>query len=685
MAEVRCQMCGKLNPPDSEFCQFCHAKLVPISFDTPTSDNDIDEEILSELDGNDLIEAESEESNNDWMNSFRQEVPVSDSDEELEGNRDNELGETEAEAELDLDSRINAQTDEQSTLSELKENSQTLPKEDGKPESDDSSGDDKSHLQGVISPQIESQDEINDVMEVMPPSEEKIKNDTFGFLSELNIDEDFPDSLREEQSGEFDNLSGITDFGDEQNIKGDEELSEELSETIDELGDLNAIKSPSMEEQPIKFKEGGKDKDELVSDDYEEVLPDWLTEALSESEGEIPENDQPDSVDSDEVLDIEQVQIPNWLKAQSSIAMTEFAKDELRHQELTHEGAGPLSGIDGVLSAEPDLSVISEPVTHTAKLKVTETQRAQSEVLERMIGQEGKAKPLPPRPVKTTHFILRLVIAIAILLSVLWAVFSGGIKTGLTNFNVGVNETRNTIEGLPLGATVLIAFDYEPSLSDEMDTITAPVLDHLMARGINLLIVSTVPTGGMQGEKLIQNLNQQFGYDYRSGISYANMGFIPGGSAGLQSFGNSPWRALPLTLDGIAIAELPFMMNINQISDFSMVIVATDKPDTGKTWLEQVKPNLGNTPLVLLLSSQAAPLLQPYFATHASRNQSVIIGVSGGAEYENIYQRLNQANRYWGALNIGILVAGLMITFGAIYSIGFGLFSKSSSKTEGEK
>jgi hypothetical protein len=603
----------------------------------------------------------------------------------LERDRDDESGEIKAEVELDIDSRINAQTDEHSTPSELIEFNQTLYKEEGKPESDDSHSDDDTRLQSDISPQTESQDEINDAVEAMPLSEEKIENDTFGFLSELNIDEDFPDSLREDQSGEFDSLSGITDFGDEQNNKDDEELSQELSETIDGLDDFNAINSPSIEEQPIKFEEGGEDEDELVSDDYEEGLPDWLTEALSESEGEIPENDQLESVESDEVLDIEQVKIPNWLKTQSSIAMTEFGKNELPHQESAHEGAGPLSGIDGVLSAEPDLSVISEPVTHTAKLKVTETQRAQSEVLERMIRKEGKVKPLPPRPVKATHFILRLVIAIAILLSVLWAVYSGGINTGLTNFSVGVNTTRNTIENLPSGATVLIAFDYEPNLSDEMDTITAPVLDHLMAKGVNILIVSTVPTGGMQGEKLIQNLNQQFGYDYRSGISYANMGFIPGGSAGLQSFGNSPWQALPLTLDGITITELPFMLNINKISDFSMVIVATDKPDTGKTWLEQIKPNLGNTPLILLLSSQAAPLLQPYFASQTSQNQSVIIGVSGGAEYENIYQRLNQANRYWSALNIGILVAGLMIAFGAIYSVGFGLFSKSSSKTEGEK
>lgn len=686
MTEVRCQMCGKLNPADEEFCQFCHAKLVPISVDIGLSDDEIDKEILSTLDENEFLDEEPLKFDNNSTSSLRQEVQLSEGAKEEKRESDDEPSETDYRDEIDINSRINLTSNEDITTPEPRENLHAIADDEIEDVLNDIRNADGAYSENDGSSQQDSQDELNDALRTEPLSDENKEIDVFDFVSELKGGEAFSEVPGENQSEETEKPSEVPGIVNEQEKEESKIHSESMSETSDWLDDLSDKTPLSFEEKPTESDESEEEtEDALSSDEFEDALPDWLVEALDESEGDIPEKERTDYIEQEEVIDLDQVEVPNWLKTQSAVAITELGREESIHQEIMTDGSGPLAGIDGILSAEPDLSIISEPVTHTAKLKVTETQRAQSEVFKKMIRKEGKAKPIPPRPVKTTHYILRLVIAIAIILSVLWAVYSGGLQTGLREGGAGVYGTRDIIESLPTDAVVLMAFDYEPNLSDEMDAVTAPVLDHLMAKGVNILIVSTVPTGGMQGEKLIQNLNQQFGYEYASGVSYANMGFIPGGSVGLQSFGDSPWQVLPLTLDGINISELPFMSNIHRISDFSMVIVATDKPETGKAWLEQVKPGIGNSPMVLLLSSQAAPLLQPYFGSGTSQVQGSIIGVAGGAEYENIYHRLNQANRYWSALNIGIFVAGLAIALGAVYSIGFGLFSRSSSKPDDGK
>jgi hypothetical protein len=41
MADVRCPMCGKPNPPETVICKFCQARLEPLIAPSPSDSDDI--------------------------------------------------------------------------------------------------------------------------------------------------------------------------------------------------------------------------------------------------------------------------------------------------------------------------------------------------------------------------------------------------------------------------------------------------------------------------------------------------------------------------------------------------------------------------------------------------------------------------------------------------------------------
>ncbi len=59
------------------------------------------------------------------------------------------------------------------------------------------------------------------------------------------------------------------------------------------------------------------------------------------------------------------------------------------------------------------------------------------------------------------------------------------------------------INNLQTGAPVLVAVDYEPGWSGEMDATAAGVIRHLELKGAYPAFISTVPTGPAQAEHLL--------------------------------------------------------------------------------------------------------------------------------------------------------------------------------------
>jgi hypothetical protein len=349
------------------------------------------------------------------------------------------------------------------------------------------------------------------------------------------------------------------------------------------------------------------------------------------------------------------------------------------------ESIGPLAGLRGVLPAEPDISQVKKPPAYLIKLQVTDAQKANAALLEQMIKTEAQPRSIPKRPAISSQHILRIIIAIVLIFAVVWPLVMGGPQLQPPAFSPAAVVTGQLITAMDQDSPVLLAVDFEPGWSGEMDAVAAPVIDHLMLKGAFFALVSTTPSGPPQAEQLMSFVRHHEEAQLPGDIQYANLGFIPGGPAGLLSFAQSPQQVLPVSQNGTHIWESGPLANVKSLADFGMVVVVTENPQTARAWVEQVRPSMGNVPLVMVTSAQAEPLVRPYYDAVPQQVQGLISGLAGGLAYENLTGRSGAAGAYWNAFGLGLAVAGALIIAGGIFNAAFALFEHSKENVEGEE
>jgi hypothetical protein len=165
---------------------------------------------------------------------------------------------------------------------------------------------------------------------------------------------------------------------------------------------------------------------------------------------------------------------------------------------------------------------------------------------------------------------------------------------------------------------VLLAVDYEPALAGEMYMAALPVVEHLMAQNLPITVVSTVPSGPVLAQSLLDGAvislsKREQPRDYDLSARTANLGYLPGGTISLLEFARFPRQAAPASVAGdYRIWDQGILQAINYLDDFAQVIVITDSAEIGRAWVEQVQPLMGDVPLFMVASAQAEPMLMPF-------------------------------------------------------------------------
>ena len=158
------------------------------------------------------------------------------------------------------------------------------------------------------------------------------------------------------------------------------------------------------------------------------------------------------------------------------------------------------------------------------------------------------------------------------------------------------------------------------------------------------------------------------------------MGYISGGTAALLSLAENPQQLLPTAVcDGEAVLnpwDFPPLQTITDLSDFGMLIVLTDDAGSARAWIEQVQPDLGDTPLAMIISAQIEPLIRPYYQSDPKQVSAFVTGVLGGAYYESSLGREHAARLYWNSYSAGLGISMLIIVIGSIASLGSSLLSR---------
>jgi hypothetical protein len=368
--------------------------------------------------------------------------------------------------------------------------------------------------------------------------------------------------------------------------------------------------------------------------------------------------------------------------------MAAFVSQTVDADDQNIENQGPLAGLRSVLPTQPSLVEVHPSKAYSTKLFTNETQQAQAALLENLLKSENTPQIFSKRSEKRIVRPLRWLIASVLLLVVIVTIalgskiFPGPAKPAV---NSPVGMFFNTVTGLPDGAPVLVVLDYEPGFAGELEIASMPVFEQLMSKNSRLVFVSSSPLGGLMAERLIQKLARV--HAYQEGTQYINLGYLPGGAAGIKAFADEPGSTLGSdALDG-NMWNSPVLKNVVinseiRLSNFTVLIVATDNPDTGRLWIEQAQPVLMSKPMLMIVSAQAEPMIYPYLLS--GQVNGLVSGLEGGMLYESVRGVSGQARENWDAFGAGILLTELFILVGGVWSLISGLLARRALNEQDE-
>jgi len=420
-----------------------------------------------------------------------------------------------------------------------------------------------------------------------------------------------------------------------------------------------------------------QDMDSLLSMD----MPDWLSRP-EPSTSEAPAQEAATSTferESDDTLS--PVELPSWVQAMRPVEAVAETTPSVDDQPTEREG--PLAGLRGLIPIAP-IGSARRPKPVSLKLQATDEQQASAALLEQILATETNPRTIISSSVVMSQNVLRWVLSGLLVLALSSMIFLRTQSMPVSPvLPLEVGGASSAVANIPENSHVLVVVDYEPSLAGEMEAISGPVLDQIvLLHHPRLSFLSTSPNGSALTERLLANTNiskpSPNGLGYNAGEHYFNLGYLPGGAAGVWEFIEAPQVALPSS-------------GVTRLSDYSAVIVLTDHAESGRVWVEQLQslrqtdplfPSLVNQPLLMVSSAQAGPLLQPYVSS--GQITGMINGLSDAARYEFVNNsRPGIARAYWDTFGVGLVLAIAAITLGSLWSLFTGLRARRAEAEQG--
>ena len=199
-----------------------------------------------------------------------------------------------------------------------------------------------------------------------------------------------------------------------------------------------------------------------------------------------------------------------------------------------------------------------------------------------------------------------------------------------------VADLYEAIESLGQDASVLVAFDYDPTTSGEMDVVTRAIVGHLMEREARLVVISLLPAGPATAQALLGEMAEaRPAYADGYGQTYVVLGFLPGQAAAVRLLSQSVGMALPRDFQGTLTTDLPIMGDYATIQDFDLVVELAADRDSLRWWIEQAGAPSG-VPLAAGVSAAIEPVAQTYYESEPRQLVGLAAGIPGAAMYEEL-------------------------------------------------
>ena len=508
--------------------------------------------------------------------------------------------------------------------------------------------------------------EIPDWVAELRPTDEEIA--TGAVLSAIEIEgEQFPDRVTELEPPS-------------------EELP--LAETLDSL-DEAAIEP--LEEEPA-FK---------LRDEVEAALgpavPVWLAALQAEApeaaqaiiednlvDGELPDWLVRSEIEPDEAL--APAEIPGWLLAlKPTELLAEGEEAEIPPPTIREGGeeTGLLAGIQGVLPVE---MLIAQPraIVAAESPDVTMEDSPPARLFAEVVSRPPDAAPkeiVSPRADVLPKAARWIIYAILIIVVSLPIIVGEPLLSRTIEPTAATVDMYREIESLGSLDPVLVAFDYDPTSSGEMDMIARALIGQLMDREARVVVVSLLPAGPATAQIMLDELTaDRPGYAEGYGEHYANLGYLPGQAAGVRLLGLSVEIALPRDFYGTPLSDLPVMLGLDSTQDFALIVELAAAQDTLRWWIEQAGTPY-DVPLGTGSSAAVVPIARPYYETESRQLVGLVGGVPDAVTYEALTNEPNGPTSS-SAARLDSQLAGQIVFILVILAGNIVYFSRRGTRRE---
>ena len=393
-------------------------------------------------------------------------------------------------------------------------------------------------------------------------------------------------------------------------------------------------------------------------------LPEWLTDVKPI---EKPVKEKPRIVTpavDDGSPKPEKGNMPVWLAALRPVEAVEMAAmpEEKTQEGETTEGDQAANVMAGISAA----TFNGKPSDLGGGLKVSNRQKTNATLLSVIAANaESVEESEKSFAVGINSTLWRSLLALVfIVVAFLGGTLLNGYGLQPALFPGEVVHTFDRINSIALDKTVLIAGDFEAGFAGEIRLTSQALIEHIMRRNLNIALMSINP---VDSALLVDQIEKGLAVvpSYQAVGKVVDLGYFPGGAIAVQDLGNSFSNTVPLTADLVATSSQELLKNIQNMADFGAIIVITDKAETARVWIEQLQPTLGGTPLLMVTSAQASPLIQPYY--QSGQVSGIVSGMAGGLVYERIMGSTGEAGRNQTSLQLlSVLMAVLVLSGGFI-------------------
>jgi len=222
----------------------------------------------------------------------------------------------------------------------------------------------------------------------------------------------------------------------------------------------------------------------------------------------------------------------------------------------------------------------------------------------------------------------------------------------------------DTIEALPAGSPILVAWDFDPASKPELEPMALAVMKHCFRRNLKVVAMGLWITGAPLIEQDINQVKANGFQNKKYGEDYVNLGVKVGGYVVVNTMAQSIKDAFPTDYFQTPLEQLPMMQNLKTLRDFPVVIsFSAGDPGIKDAWVPFAHQRYhcivaGGCTAVSV--SEFSPYLQ------TKQLSGLLGGMRGAAEYEKLVDAKALATKGMNAQSFAHLMIILFIVFGNV-------------------